>query len=80
MNTFTRKDYVPGRNRANEPGEDAVPTRPTPAKPGSAEKLAILAERFERREPLWHPEDAKLPVSGGLIDKFLRDVCDTPKA
>jgi hypothetical protein len=33
-------------------------SRPTRALPGSPEKMAVLAERLENREELWHPEDA----------------------
>jgi hypothetical protein len=33
---------------------------PTSAAPGTAAKVAVLAERVERNLPLWHPDDAKL--------------------
>ena len=35
---------------------------PTPALPGSAEKVAELARRMERGEALWHPLDGLIPV------------------
>jgi hypothetical protein len=31
--------------------------RPTSAEPGSAEKIAVLAQRAARGEPLFHPRD-----------------------
>jgi hypothetical protein len=34
-------------------------SRPTQAEPGTPEKLAILAERYKRRQQLWNPEDKK---------------------
>jgi hypothetical protein len=39
------------------PSELLVPTHHAP---GSAAKVAVLAERVERNLPLWHPDDAKL--------------------
>ncbi len=32
---------------------------PTNAEPGSAAKIATLAERFRKRQKLWHPKDKK---------------------
>jgi hypothetical protein len=58
--------------------EKSVASRPTSARPGSAEKLAILAERFERGENLWHPADEQLPVSGGLLGEFVRKIYTGP--
>lgn len=38
---------------------EPVPVRQsTQARPGSAQKLAVLRERAERGEDLWHPDDA----------------------
>lgn len=42
--------------------EDFVPMPtdqflPTDAPAGSPEKIAVLAERIMRGEPLWHPQD-----------------------
>lgn len=31
---------------------------PTTAKPGTPEKAAVLEQRAERRQRLWHPDDA----------------------
>ncbi len=35
------------------------PPVPTPALPGSPEKLAILEERVRLKQALWHPQDAR---------------------
>lgn len=37
-----------------------LPTAPTPALPGTPEKLAILSERVRLGQQLWHPDDATL--------------------
>ena len=34
-----------------------VPSKPTDALPGTAEKKRVLAERFSRGEDLFHPDD-----------------------
>jgi len=39
----------------------ATPQEPTPALPGSEEKIRVLTERASRREQLFHPMD-------GLVD------------
>ncbi len=36
------------------------PVFPTQAKPGSPEKIAVLAERVRQGVALWHPDDATL--------------------
>ena len=33
-------------------------TNPTPAKPGSVEKLRVMTERYRAGQPLHHPGDA----------------------
>lgn len=38
------------------PGQKKLP-KPTQAEPGSAEKLAVLAERFRKKQAMWHPDD-----------------------
>lgn len=38
---------------------------PTAAPPGSAAKVAVMALRASRREPLFHPKDAK--EGGGVL-------------
>jgi hypothetical protein len=35
------------------------PTAPTTARPGTEEKIRVLAARYARRERLFHPRDAK---------------------
>jgi hypothetical protein len=39
-------------------GRVQQPTAPTSAMPGTPEKVAVLAERAQMRQSLWHPEDA----------------------
>lgn len=34
------------------------PAHPTRAKPGSAEKVETLRERYSKGEQFWHPSDA----------------------
>jgi hypothetical protein len=41
-------------------GVASLPSEPTRALPGSAEKVAILMERALQRQALWHPGDAPL--------------------
>src|SRR6266446_4129850 len=38
----------------------SLPTFPTPALPGSAEKIAVLQQRVLMRQELFHPGDATL--------------------
>ena len=47
------------RGVADFNGRASLPT-PTDAVPGSAEKVAVLAERARRGQALWHPLDAPL--------------------
>jgi hypothetical protein len=46
------------RGVGNFNGNAPLPAFPTHAIPGSAEKLAVLAERARLRQSLWHPADA----------------------
>lgn len=57
------------RGVGNFCGNTPVPTAATAARPGSAEKIAILAERARLKQTLWHPEDAgvNLPVTSDLL-------------
>jgi hypothetical protein len=41
-----------------------VPGQPTTAMPGTVEKVAVMATRLERDEPLHHPDDAMEPEKG----------------
>lgn len=43
------------------------PTRPTQARPGSPEKVAILEERARLQQELWHPSDAPLDWESLLV-------------
>lgn len=52
-------DYLPG-DRTDGFVENVKPaTRSTSAKPGSSEKVAVLAQRYADGEELWHPSDAR---------------------
>jgi hypothetical protein len=44
-------------------GKARLPPQPTAALPGTAEKVAILAERARLGLSLWHPLDARLDVA-----------------
>lgn len=65
--------------RFNQELDDFVPPRnctPTTAKPGSPEKVAILAERFLMGEELHHERDLQHEVPGqsaevAAIERFL---------
>jgi hypothetical protein len=39
-------------------GRSALAPLPTPALPGSPEKVAVLRQRARMRVELWHPQDA----------------------
>jgi hypothetical protein len=57
------------RGVGNFCGSAPVPTYATTAMPGTAEKIAILAERARNCQSLWHPEDLTLesaPVATAL--------------
>jgi hypothetical protein len=41
-------------------GDSPLPPFPTPALPGSPEKVAILEQRARMRLALWHPSDAPM--------------------
>src|SRR3989442_432221 len=46
------------RGVGNFNGNRPLPAFRTEATPGSAEKIAVLAERAEMKMSLWHPDDA----------------------
>ena len=48
------------RGVGNFCGNAPQPVCSTVAAPGSAEKIAILAERAQNRQSLWHPNDVTL--------------------
>lgn len=43
------------------------PAAPTPALPGSPEKVAILVQRAEMHQSLWHPQDAPMDAESRLL-------------
>ena len=47
------------RGEGNFNGDAPLSALPTLASPGSAAKLAVLAERVKMKLSLWHPKDAK---------------------
>lgn len=53
--------YAPRSDEWNFNGPFRTPT-PTPHPPGTPGKMAVLAERLERREHLFHPADAGADV------------------
>lgn len=63
-NGCTRPDNLGDFN-----GPAQLPEEPTTAIPGSAEKIAILTERVQRRQALHHPLDA---VTNDVVDVTLR--------
>ena len=48
------------RGIGNFNGQAPVPPAPTDAPPGSLEKIAILMQRAQNKQALWHPDDATL--------------------
>jgi len=44
-----------------------LPAVPTDARPGSPEKVAILQQRADLHQALWHPDDAPLDVESRLL-------------
>ena len=51
-------DYIAqSRDNQFQPPNQSPPTR---AKPGSAEKLQVMAERYRSGQPLHHPNDETL--------------------
>jgi hypothetical protein len=58
------RELYPGNSKfgrrgvGNFSGNAPLPAAPTKAVPGTAEKVAVLEQRAEMKESLWHPEDA----------------------
>jgi len=48
-------------------GRAALSARPTPAAPGSPEKVAVLEERARLGLSLWHPLDAPMDVESRML-------------
>lgn len=49
------------------------PLAPTSARPGSDEKINVLAARYAAGKPLWHPDDE---LSHRADGETTRDECD----
>jgi hypothetical protein len=54
-----RAGIAPGPMPEDFNGPGFPPTNETKARPGTPEKIRVLAARYARRERLFHPEDAK---------------------
>jgi len=54
------------RGLGNFYGRAPLPPFPTGVLPGSPEKIAILAQRADLRQELFHPDDATLAGTPGL--------------
>lgn len=53
------------------------PPQPTSARPGSPEKLAVLEQRAECGEALWHPEDQTWEMNAvALVSQLESEVMD----
>lgn len=52
-------DKYARRGILDKNGHTSAPGEPTDALPGSAEKIAVLAERAARGLSLWHPLDSR---------------------
>ena len=48
-------------------GRFRLPPAPTPALPGTAEKVAVMTARAELRQALWHPLDAPFLTLGQAL-------------
>jgi hypothetical protein len=48
-------------------GRSPLPALPTPALPGTSEKVTVLEERARMRQSLWHPNDATLETPAPII-------------
>lgn len=48
-----------------------LPAAPTEALPGTADKVEVMAARYERRERLFHAGDARLPARAGFTPRPL---------
>ena len=51
-----RKSFHPDRH-----GSRPLPPTPTPALPGTPEKVAVFRQRVAARTQLWHPQDPRIP-------------------
>jgi hypothetical protein len=60
------------RGVGNICGNAPLPSEPTDALPGSAEKIEVLAQRAARHESLWHPLDAFQPSGGTRRERVFK--------
>lgn len=60
------------RGEGNFTGNAPLPTAPTMAAPGSAEKAAVLAERARMKQALWHPLDARFEGDPRALAEVLK--------
>jgi len=56
-----------------------TPAIPTNFLPGSGQKIDCLRSRFERGEPLWHPQDQTYERFGESISKNLETIFPAQK-
>jgi hypothetical protein len=66
--TPTIRDSYPSTSKFARRGIDdfnglaRLPAQPTRTMPGTPEKVAVLEQRAQLRQELWHPEDAPVDV------------------
>jgi hypothetical protein len=61
----------PAPRRCSKPrGRIPLPPFPTAALPGTAQKVAIMAERARQRVALWHPGDAAFDREGVICKRL----------
>ena len=53
--------------------EAALVCEPTPAVPGTPEKMEVLAERARMRQRLWHPLDAMATDAANPLTRFAEE-------
>lgn len=68
-----RRDLYPSTSKfarrgvGDRNGRVPLPSRPTGAPPGSAEKVAVLEQRARLHQALWHPHDAPMDRESWLL-------------
>ncbi len=60
------------RGEGNFTGNAPVAPEPTPAPPGSAEKMAVLEMRVKLKQALWHPADAQYAGDPRPVEAVLK--------
>lgn len=56
---YIRERYATQEVAYREPKRARLPRRPTTAKPGTPEKIAVMMERAAAKRQLFHPGDAR---------------------